>query len=92
MANETISESSFTAVINAPIEKIDIADWLFDLPDAEYQRCWPRASNANARPHVGRLDGQETAMSTRTAIATGKGPRRSSLSVVRHSTTLQPRG
>lgn len=41
MADETISESSFTAVIHAPIEKIDIPDWLFDLPDAEYQRCSP---------------------------------------------------
>jgi hypothetical protein len=25
----------------APLEKVDIADWLFNLPDAEYQRCSP---------------------------------------------------
>lgn len=25
--------------LHAPIEKIDIADWLFNLPDAEYQHC-----------------------------------------------------
>ena len=31
--NETISESS--AVINAPIENVDIADWLFNLPDSD---------------------------------------------------------
>lgn len=34
-----LSASVVTAVINAPIEKINIADWLFCLPDAEYQRC-----------------------------------------------------
>ncbi|GAB4045540.1 hypothetical protein [Spirosoma litoris] len=27
------------AVINAPIQKINIADWLLNLPDAEYQKC-----------------------------------------------------
>jgi hypothetical protein len=41
MGSEPISESSFTAVINAPIEKVDLADWLFGLSDAEYQRCSP---------------------------------------------------
>ncbi len=35
----TLSRSIVTAIINAPIEKVDIADWLFNLPDAEYQRC-----------------------------------------------------
>jgi hypothetical protein len=35
----TLSLSTVTAVINALIEKVDIADWLFPLPDAEYQRC-----------------------------------------------------
>jgi hypothetical protein len=39
--NDTISESSFSATINAPIEKVDIAEWLFNLSDAEYQRCSP---------------------------------------------------
>ena len=40
MSNDrTLSLSTVTATINAPIEKVDIADWLFRLPDAEYQRC-----------------------------------------------------
>jgi hypothetical protein len=40
MSNDrTLSLSTATATINAPIEKVDIADWLFHLPDAEYQRC-----------------------------------------------------
>src|ERR1700684_3959389 len=34
-----LSLSTVTAVINAPFEKVNIADWLFNLPDAEYQRC-----------------------------------------------------
>lgn len=36
-----LSTSAFSHVINVPIEKIDIAQWLFSLPDAEYQRCAP---------------------------------------------------
>jgi hypothetical protein len=35
----TLSLSTVTAVINAPIKAVDVADWLFNLPDAEYQRC-----------------------------------------------------
>jgi len=35
----TLSLSTVTAVIHAPIEKVDIADWLFNLHEAEYQRC-----------------------------------------------------
>ncbi|MFD2940339.1 hypothetical protein [Flavobacterium notoginsengisoli] len=34
-----LSHSAVTTVINAPIEKVNIADWLLNLPDAEYQRC-----------------------------------------------------
>jgi hypothetical protein len=30
-----------TATIHAPVERVDIADWLLHLPDAEYQRCAP---------------------------------------------------
>ena len=41
MTNETISESSFAAIINAPIEQVDLADWVFNIPDADYQRCSP---------------------------------------------------
>jgi hypothetical protein len=40
----TLSLSTVTAMIHAPLEKVDIADWLFQLPDAEYQRC--------ARAHI----------------------------------------
>jgi hypothetical protein len=40
MSNDrTLSLSTVTATIRAPIEKVNIADWLFNLPDAEYQRC-----------------------------------------------------
>ena len=40
--NDTIlSSSAFSAEIDVPIEKIDIADWLFNLPEVEYQRCCP---------------------------------------------------
>lgn len=35
----SLSISTVTHVINAPFEKIDIADWLFHLSDDEYQRC-----------------------------------------------------
>ena len=34
-------ESEKSAPIHAPVERVDIADWLLHLPDAEYQRCAP---------------------------------------------------
>ena len=34
-------ESEKTATIHAPVERVNIADWLLHLPDAEYQRCAP---------------------------------------------------
>src|SRR5271154_422353 len=37
----TLSLSTATAVIHAPLETINIADWVLHLPDAEYQRCSP---------------------------------------------------
>jgi hypothetical protein len=37
--DRTLSLSSVSATINAPLAKVDIADWLFHLLDAEYQRC-----------------------------------------------------
>jgi putative intracellular protease/amidase len=37
--DRTLSQSIVTATIQAPIEKVDVADWLLHLPDAEYQRC-----------------------------------------------------
>jgi hypothetical protein len=41
MTDTVITESFASAIINAPIELVDIADWVFNLPDAEYQRCSP---------------------------------------------------
>jgi hypothetical protein len=41
MNEDLITESSCRAIINAPIEFVDIPTWLFHLPDAEYQRCSP---------------------------------------------------
>lgn len=41
MSDKTVSNSVTTAVINAPIDRVDIWDWLWNLPDAEYQRCAP---------------------------------------------------
>jgi hypothetical protein len=41
MADKILPQSAYTAVINAPIEWVDIADWLLHLPDGEYQRCAP---------------------------------------------------
>jgi len=38
-AESMLSHSKATALINAPIEQVDIADWLFNLPDTEYRRC-----------------------------------------------------
>jgi hypothetical protein len=37
--DNTLSLSTVTATIHAPIEKVNIADWVLHLPDAEYQRC-----------------------------------------------------
>lgn len=41
MTNEQIVDSSFTAIVNAPIAKIDLPEWAFSLPDKEYQGCSP---------------------------------------------------
>jgi len=48
MEDNTIVESSFSAVINAPIEKVDIPTWCFTLPDSEYQSCAPAHCAAGA--------------------------------------------
>jgi hypothetical protein len=39
LGNRILSSSAFSHVIAVPVEKVDIADWLFNLPEAEYQRC-----------------------------------------------------
>lgn len=36
-----LSQSAYSAEIDVPLEKVDIADWLFNLPEAEYLRCCP---------------------------------------------------
>lgn len=41
MSDTEIVESSFTATINVPIDKIDIPAWCFSLSEAEYQGCSP---------------------------------------------------
>jgi len=41
MEEHVIVDSSFSATINAPFEKIDIPTWCFSLPDEEYQGCSP---------------------------------------------------
>jgi hypothetical protein len=40
MSNDyTLSFSTVTATIHASMEKVNIAEWVLHLPDAEYQRC-----------------------------------------------------
>jgi len=41
LCDKELSNSAYSHIINAPIEKVDIAGWLFKLPEAEYQRCCP---------------------------------------------------
>ena len=36
-----IVDSSFTAIVNAPLDRIDIPTWCFNLPEQEYQACSP---------------------------------------------------
>ena len=48
MEEHVIVDSSFSAVINAPLEKIDIPAWCFSLPDEEYQGCSPAHFAAGA--------------------------------------------
>ena len=48
MKNETLVESSFSAIINAPIDDVDIPSWCFTLPESEYQSCSPAHCSAGA--------------------------------------------
>lgn len=41
MSDNEIVDSSFTATIDAPFEKIDIPGWCFSLSEKEYQACSP---------------------------------------------------
>ena len=46
MDDNTLVNSSFSTIINAPVEKIDIPTWCFSLPEAEYQSCSPAHCSA----------------------------------------------
>jgi hypothetical protein len=39
MSDHEVVDSSFTAIIDAPFEKIDLPQWAFTLPNHEYQGC-----------------------------------------------------
>ena len=52
MEDNTLVESSFSATMNAPIEKVDIPAWCFTLREAEYQSCSPAHCSASARRSV----------------------------------------
>ncbi|MFG1320339.1 hypothetical protein [Xanthobacter autotrophicus] len=41
LAEKILSQSAYTAEIDVPLAKVDISDWLFNLPEAEYLRCCP---------------------------------------------------
>ncbi|PZU11063.1 MAG: hypothetical protein DI605_04355 [Sphingomonas sp.] len=37
--DQILSQSAYSHEIDVPLAQIDIAEWLFTLPEAEYQRC-----------------------------------------------------
>jgi hypothetical protein len=41
MEERVVVDSSFSAVMNAPLQKIDIPVWCISRPDEEYQGCSP---------------------------------------------------
>jgi hypothetical protein len=41
LTDKILSLSAYSAEIDVPLDQIDIAGWLFNLPEAEYQRCCP---------------------------------------------------
>jgi len=41
MEDNTLVQSSFSAMIHAPMEKVDIPAWCFGLSESEYQSCSP---------------------------------------------------
>jgi hypothetical protein len=50
LSDKVLSSSADSHVIAAPIKKTDIADWLFNLPEAEYQRCCRPIISVPGRP------------------------------------------
>jgi hypothetical protein len=43
MSGRNLSDSCFSHIVNASIERVNIADWLSHLTSAEYRRCCPPA-------------------------------------------------
>ncbi|HXO08872.1 MAG TPA: hypothetical protein VN880_12610 [Solirubrobacteraceae bacterium] len=52
-----VADSSFTVVIEAPVENVDIPAWCYSLSDAEYQACSPAhiAAGATTTPDGRRM-------------------------------------
>lgn len=48
MEDKTLVNSSFSAIVNAPVEKVDIPSWCFALSESEYQSCSPAHCSAGA--------------------------------------------
>src|SRR5215470_18885539 len=48
MTENQIVDSSFTAIINTQIDKVDIPAWCFSLPEKEYQGCSPAHVSAGS--------------------------------------------
>jgi hypothetical protein len=48
MEDTVLAQSSFSATIAAPIEKVDIPTWCFTLPESEYQACSPAHCSAGS--------------------------------------------
>ena len=48
MEDLTLVKSSFSAIVNAPVEKVDIPSWCFTLSESEYQSCSPAHCSAGA--------------------------------------------
>ena len=48
MEDQTLVNSTFSAIVNAPVEKVDIPSWCFTLPESEYQSCSPAHCSAGA--------------------------------------------
>ena len=38
-SDRRLSNSTVSAIMHVPLEKVNIANWLLTLPDAEYRRC-----------------------------------------------------
>jgi hypothetical protein len=41
LTDKLLSSSAYSHVMNVPVAQVDIAAWLFALPEPEYQRCCP---------------------------------------------------